>query len=380
MSSPRRLHEESIHLVDRSRIAKRRGDAEESERLLREALQLEVQAADLLYERLDCEPTRSVLYRSAGWLAIQLNDCRYAEILACKGLAGEPPEAIRKELRELLEHANFGNHLHDNGTSLPEDGFELAISGQGVGLGFVDVDDLIPRLRGVEKLIEKTADRLQGKSFSEGSSREKHDYSVHIGVPKAASFAFTVYVGNPRSKQLAFQFDNKPPADLVVNDLLDSLHLWQSRDEVQLRRKIKSEAYLNSFLHLAHDLAPDGQRVTGVHFRAFGNQGSCVRDFHLIQRIPPDYFHGSRIPFLRDTRKSLHGSRDTREGVLLTASAPRGRLTIKDDNDELIELELKDGLAELVRQQFGRRVRVSGVWKVRGRSRRIVVDSATKVD
>jgi len=71
--------------------------------LFRSAFEHERKAANLLEDDLDCEPTRSVLYRSAATLARDCHDYGEARRLIQKGLMGRPPDDIAEELRELLE-------------------------------------------------------------------------------------------------------------------------------------------------------------------------------------------------------------------------------------------------------------------------------------
>ncbi len=71
---------------------------------LRIGLDLEEHAASLV--PVDAEPTRSVLYRSAGHLAFQIEDYSRAMTLVETGLAGNPPERIKMELEELRDKIN----------------------------------------------------------------------------------------------------------------------------------------------------------------------------------------------------------------------------------------------------------------------------------
>lgn len=85
----RDLHGEAMGLVD------------DATARLREASQLEEAAA---LEAGDAEPSRSVLMRSAAWIAFQAGDLRRAERLAAGGLAARDvvPDRLRHELREVI--------------------------------------------------------------------------------------------------------------------------------------------------------------------------------------------------------------------------------------------------------------------------------------
>jgi hypothetical protein len=68
----------------------------------RNAFAKERTAADLVANQLDLEPTRSILHRSAAVLAIECAELREAEWLIGRALAGNPPDDIANELRDLL--------------------------------------------------------------------------------------------------------------------------------------------------------------------------------------------------------------------------------------------------------------------------------------
>jgi hypothetical protein len=85
------LHYQAMELFDRSILVKQQGDDAGSLELL----------------RLDFEPTRSVLHRSAASLAVECCQLREAERLIGRALAGNPPPDIADELRDLLLDAVY---------------------------------------------------------------------------------------------------------------------------------------------------------------------------------------------------------------------------------------------------------------------------------
>ncbi|HAX88000.1 MAG TPA: hypothetical protein DCY91_17470 [Cyanobacteria bacterium UBA11370] len=96
------LHREAMELVDQAVLARQRGDAEAILEFKRAAFAKERTAADLIANQLDLEPTRSVLHRSAAVLALECGELREAERLIGRALAGNPPDDIADELRDLL--------------------------------------------------------------------------------------------------------------------------------------------------------------------------------------------------------------------------------------------------------------------------------------
>lgn len=93
-----RLHRNAMELAQEAEGAP---DAARARKLFRAAFEKEREAAELLQDRLDLEPTRSVLLRSAASLAVDCQDFAEAERLLEKGLAGRPPADIAEEMRSL---------------------------------------------------------------------------------------------------------------------------------------------------------------------------------------------------------------------------------------------------------------------------------------
>lgn len=101
------LHREAMELVDQAVLARQQGNAEAVVMLARAAFLKEREAADLVANRFDLEPTRAVLHRSAAVLAIECNQLRDAERLIGRALSGNPPDDIADELRDLLLEAIY---------------------------------------------------------------------------------------------------------------------------------------------------------------------------------------------------------------------------------------------------------------------------------
>jgi len=91
-----------MELVDQAVIARQQGDTERMTQLARAAFIKEQAAADLVANQFEIEPTRSVLHRSAAILALECAQLRDAERLIGRALAGNPPDDIANELRDLL--------------------------------------------------------------------------------------------------------------------------------------------------------------------------------------------------------------------------------------------------------------------------------------
>ena len=115
MSKVRELHRKAMSLLDEANVARMRGDSEQSRALWRLAFETEREAAELLTDGREKEPTRSILFRSAATLALDCGEYSEAERLSSVGLAGNPPEAIAQELRAVQTQA----HAQVNAAPIP---------------------------------------------------------------------------------------------------------------------------------------------------------------------------------------------------------------------------------------------------------------------
>jgi hypothetical protein len=107
MSKINDLHEKAMEFCDEAFFAKRNGDLDAFTNFSRQALELETEAANLLKDNFEAEPSRSILYRSAASMAIDCKEYRQAEKLISMALVGNPPNEIVAELRELSEQLPF---------------------------------------------------------------------------------------------------------------------------------------------------------------------------------------------------------------------------------------------------------------------------------
>ncbi|HSN87168.1 MAG TPA: hypothetical protein VL025_10450 [Thermoanaerobaculia bacterium] len=96
----RSLHDRAMELAQGAYMEPNPGNARE---LYEAAFLYERDAAELLVDSYDIEPTRSILYRSAASLAILCENPEEAERLARTGLSGNPPAGIANELQDILE-------------------------------------------------------------------------------------------------------------------------------------------------------------------------------------------------------------------------------------------------------------------------------------
>lgn len=121
MSQIQELHKQAMDLAEAAFTAKLRGNLEQANQLSQQAFEKESQAATLIANQLDAEPTRSVLHRSAATLAIDCGEFQAAERLIAIALSGNPPQEITQELKDLFIKINLRPYLERHGFSFDEE-------------------------------------------------------------------------------------------------------------------------------------------------------------------------------------------------------------------------------------------------------------------
>ena len=104
MSQVRTLHQQAMQHLDAANVARMSGNREQARQFTRQAYEIEKQAAELLADTPQHEPTRAILYRSAALLALDCSEPREAERLLAAGLSGNRVRCPRRTTPRLARH------------------------------------------------------------------------------------------------------------------------------------------------------------------------------------------------------------------------------------------------------------------------------------
>jgi hypothetical protein len=262
------LHHEAMTLASEAFIVRMQGEIDRANNLTREAFIKEKEAANLIANNFDLEPSRSVLHRSAASLALECSELREAEKLIAVALSGEPPQEIANELRDLLEQVYFQRHLDLRGIQLSSNEFQISLAGDSVGLGLVPNHEFASRIESLEKLIYGTAERKKDKPFRKGGNPTKElseEVEVYISTPRAASFAVSFRLGNQLS------FPGLGLSEQVIDEIFYALKLFNDSNFEEIKKIILDNDYYQNFVGLARNIAPDGNNINMVGFTAIRN-------------------------------------------------------------------------------------------------------------
>ena len=248
-------------------MERKNGNEEKAAPLFEKALELELQALAELEETEGL--WWSVIHRSAGWLALDCNQPRLAEKLACTALAGDPDPTIASQLREVLEAVNFNRHLEIQGVALGEREVQISLVGRSVARGMASLSDIMPRLDTLHTSLLRIVQRKHGLDFRGQISKQlRSNYPAFASTPRVGSFAMSIVLGHP-AEQLAFR-DMVDTAE-VVNEFMDLMDLANKAELEEITRRIPDRIYRANFLGLAKRIAPDGERIRQVGFMTGGS-------------------------------------------------------------------------------------------------------------
>ena len=100
------MHKEVIPTIQQAIALREQGKDEDAKALFIKAFNKEKEAALSLQGDFHNEPARSTSFRNAASLAMDCREYVEAEKLAAQGLAGNPPQNLMNELRELYQQIN----------------------------------------------------------------------------------------------------------------------------------------------------------------------------------------------------------------------------------------------------------------------------------
>lgn len=377
MTRPSEMHEEAMNILSEALFLKDKGQNEAFLKLARLALDLEEEVGAELFEKLDKEPTRSIIFRSAAEIALLVNEPERAMHLAAKGLAGYPPKSIKEELRQAFEKATFDYHRFASGTSISDQELEMVLgTGTEVGHGFVPVKEFQTRLATVinlyEKGVQRNIKRTTGKSITPKEIKER--YTPYVSEPKAASFAVKLKFLEP--KENASLLENFSNSSFFIRDLVESFILAENQEFEKLQLKLGNYSEYINFISSFKILSPDGTNVSSVSFNLVNNNSETVgvlvtnpKELYEEELVRASEINSSLLEKSNENQETVESQILTLEGQLLSADGETNFIRLfqqkdkgvykkgKDKGQNKVEkkyfvVEVNEGLQELVKNSF----------------------------
>ena len=103
MNNINEFHDKAMNLAEKAFLAQQKGDNSTFVQLSKEAFLLEKAAALLLQNQVDVEPSRSILFKSAAFLAFDAQEYQECRDMITYTLLGEPDNVIKAEMNQLFD-------------------------------------------------------------------------------------------------------------------------------------------------------------------------------------------------------------------------------------------------------------------------------------
>ena len=351
------LHDEAMMIADDADLLKRQGKFSEAQELFSSAFDKEREAA-LAAISSDIEDlSTNVLLKSAAFLGFDAGYIRESEQLVGLALSRNIPEEIAEEMRDLLENIHFARHLRLNGVALSDNEVQIVVAGNGVAHGMAREDDVNERINTFKRMAVRTAERNKGRRFRTRGQPAKDIRDIctsYLSTPRAASFAITMRIGKTQENTIeSFQGG----ANAIIEDIATNLSLVNKGDLSGLKGRIKDQSYLENFVSLAKEFAPDGERVNLVGL-TFYKEG---REFP-VQLTTPKAKYRDFVSSITDEDGSQPQGEEsiTKQlltGVLFAADSQSFDVHLQI-REKRVKISVPEGLTEIVRKYFDTEVSV----------------------
>jgi len=347
MSTVKELHDKAMLLLQEAIALRHNGDDYKAEKKYKDAFILESKAADLVSQKQNCEPTRSILYRSAASLAYQAGDFNNSLNLIGKCLSGNPTPKIKDEVRVLYENIYLKKYLEQKKIILTDEEFDFHLVGNFISDGLIFYKEFVDRIPSLMQIIKKTAQRMFGKPYTSKSDILVPALHTPVGC---GSFSIAIRIAYNKQKQQDI-FVNPT---IIVDEILDCFSLVQTEKDDELFSRIKDESYFNHFVSNSKKIAPDGENITGVDFISKRREVNFSRISDSIPLIRQN---------LDENLDSNELEQVTISGILDFASSKPGKdefAEVTDENGKAYKIRINEGLDEYVRSFYKSKVIIEG--------------------
>ncbi|MCX7044439.1 MAG: hypothetical protein NTX50_02995 [Candidatus Sumerlaeota bacterium] len=341
-------HTKAMDLADEADLLRKSGLRDRAKAIYKNAFELERQVAEALIEDVAREPARSVFLRSAASLAIDCGLNRDAERMIAHALAGNPPDDIADELRNLFEQANFKRHLAIRKYDIEENDLKITFVGHAISYGVALFDSFVGRMIDIKTMVLRTVERTLERPFGARIAK-KDGFDLFCTAPEPSSFAFSIRIGGPETL-----FSEMNTGAKAIAEFMDCMQLLSDQEADALHNRIRIEDYYQNFLALAKKIAPDKDKINYIGFSARQDGKERIVPFALRSRQIGEIIRGT------DKQEEARGETEV-TGTLLFADATKsraGQIKICPKNGNAHNVTVPKAIMEdIVRPMFGQTVR-----------------------
>lgn len=311
----------------------------------REACRVEKEAADLVEKKEENEPSRGMLYYSASVLAWRGKDFNLALRLCAEGLTGFPPKDIEQELLSLLSDIKFAMKAQNESSALLRSETIMRFDGGAVDSSSVPLTDLLKRIGPIQRIIEKSSNRLSGKAFTD----KKYVHETRFEFAEAASFCCKIEVAYRHNAQIPLL---APTPEAVLQDVLGNIQLLEQSNFDKIKENMPDESYYNYFVKTARHIFPDDSAIQSIGFIANQSNFSLRKKQSEMQEVAEEQVE--KITQNPD----YEGGTNVYRGILSIANMKKNLLLLTLENGDEKNFHVSEGIKEYAKNYFGELVNV----------------------
>lgn len=348
------LHAKSESLAIEASLAQRNRDAFSAQELFRQAARFEKQALDVL----DSSKVRTRGITAVSTVALWFKGGEYvqAELVAHSALSDVTiPEFARQELRNLVQAIWTETTKQTAGVEFVPGQVLVSVKGGEVVTGGAPLDLIVDKVQTIQAMFYRTIEFLNGVSHRRvGRPTKELQESCRPWLFQSVpgSYQFSVGIQKPAQSDF-FKADVEP--ERIAQHFLEIVGASTSDDAANLEKLVPDEAYRNTFLKLARNLAPTGKTFDRIELTASGDNRPIALGIEARKNINQRL--KSKVGEAGESQQDMNDLR----GVLRAVHLDKDWLEVVVDGTPVLVNGLEDAVDDLIGPMVNRAVVVKAV-------------------
>jgi hypothetical protein len=362
-------HKESEILAIEAHEAKKANNFSVAEKLFREAGFAEKEAL-LLIDPKAKPRTYAVTAISAASLFYKARDFKQAEQVAYSSLSNEAlPSFAACELRDLLQAIWNEQAQAEAGIKFVPGQVSVTVDGGEIVRGGAPLDLILEKVQIVQSIFIRTTEFLKDIPLRTRGAPSKEILNIcrpwlFQGVP--GSYQFIVAIEGPIQLELLGEEPIQP--ELIASTFMSILRNAVEEPEDALVEAVPDPGYRNTFLKLARNLAPSGDRFQNMQIRAVGSEKPLLITPYTRKEL------ASTLKKLRPTSLSGEEEEQDLRGILRAVHLDNDWLEILTNNSLIKIMGVGEAVNDLIGPMVNHEVIVHAAKGSRGTLRFVDIE------
>lgn len=262
-----KLHNKAMELADRADSQIRIGNKGKAKELYAKAYKYENQASNLAVSEHVGEPSETVLMKSAAFLAFDAKLFEESERQAKLALSRNIPEDMGEEMKELLINIRAARRLRARRDPFINNEIWFSLAGGGKSQEKAPKDDVEDKVKIFTKMFLRSAERQKNTPYrlsGQPSKEIRKIYAYNHSIERKTNQVVIVRLDQTGTADGTLE--NQAQVSEILKDIATNLFLVNQGNLNVLYERINDPSYLENFVFLAKELAPDGDKVGYVKF------------------------------------------------------------------------------------------------------------------